>query len=171
MERFEREFRDEMYSAEGKAIMEQQSMIGKETEGVGSEAMISFFVYGLPAPQGSKKHVGRGIMVEQSKHVKPWRSAVAAAYHDWWEANGKPEPLEGPVVLEVVFYMPKPKSARKCDVVPAKRPDLSKLLRSTEDALTGAAYGDDGQITDAHVSKSYAAPHVGASIRIYKREA
>ena len=28
------------------------------------------------APQGSKRHVGRGIMIESSKRVKPWRDAV-----------------------------------------------------------------------------------------------
>lgn len=33
---------------------------------------IGFHVIGLPAPQGSKKHVGHGVMVESSKKVKPW---------------------------------------------------------------------------------------------------
>ena len=32
-----------------------------------------FAVLGLPAPQGSKRHVGEGRMVESSKRVKPWR--------------------------------------------------------------------------------------------------
>ena len=30
-----------------------------------------------PAPQGSKRHVGRGVMVESCKNVKPWRLLVA----------------------------------------------------------------------------------------------
>ena len=30
-----------------------------------------------PAPQGSKRHVGKGVMVESCKHVKPWRLLVA----------------------------------------------------------------------------------------------
>ena len=41
-----------------------------------------FAVFGLPAPQGSKRHVGEGRMVESSKRVKPWRRQVAAAYRD-----------------------------------------------------------------------------------------
>lgn len=41
--------------------------------------MIEITVHGLPAPQGSKRHVGRGVMVESSKNVKPWRSAVVWA--------------------------------------------------------------------------------------------
>jgi crossover junction endodeoxyribonuclease RusA len=32
---------------------------------------IVFTVPGKPAPQGSKRHVGRGIMVESSNHVAP----------------------------------------------------------------------------------------------------
>ena len=40
-------------------------------------------VRGDPAPQGSKKFVGmaggRGLMVESSKRVKPWRQDVVAA--------------------------------------------------------------------------------------------
>ena len=36
-------------------------------------------VNGLPAPQGSHKHVGGGRMVESSKKVKPWRQDVKAA--------------------------------------------------------------------------------------------
>jgi len=30
-------------------------------------------VLGIPAAQGSKKHVGRGILIESSKKVAPWR--------------------------------------------------------------------------------------------------
>ena len=41
-----------------------------------------FSVLGLPAPQGSKTHIGNGRMVESSKRVKPWRRQVAAAYVD-----------------------------------------------------------------------------------------
>ena len=40
---------------------------------------LTFRVYGTPAPQGSKRHVGRGVMVESSKKVAPWRQDVVAA--------------------------------------------------------------------------------------------
>ena len=39
--------------------------------------MITFHVSGTPAPQGSKRHVGGGRMIESSKKVEPWREAVA----------------------------------------------------------------------------------------------
>ena len=50
--------------------------------------MITITVYGMPGPQGSKRFVGtrggRGVMVESSAKVKPWREAVkhAAREHD-----------------------------------------------------------------------------------------
>ena len=36
-------------------------------------------VRGVPAPQGSKRHIGNGILIENSKKVKPWRQDVRAA--------------------------------------------------------------------------------------------
>lgn len=36
---------------------------------------VEFTVLGVPAPQGSKRHVGRGVLVESSKALGPWRVA------------------------------------------------------------------------------------------------
>ncbi len=108
---------------------------------------LTITVYGLPAPQGSKRHVGNGVMIESSKKVKPWREAVVAATI---EAMGGPAArrISGPVEVRMAFTMPKPKSAPKSRRTwPQGRPDLSKLVRSTEDALTTAgAYEDDARI-------------------------
>ena len=41
----------------------------------GKSRMIEIKVIGLPAPQGSKRHVGHGVMIESSNNVKPWREA------------------------------------------------------------------------------------------------
>ena len=102
----------------------------------------SFVALGRPAPQGSKRHVGNGIMVEQSTYLKPWREAVKAA--------APPGPcLDGPIGVVMVFTMPRPKSARKPDVRPCKTPDLSKLCRATEDACTDAGlWTDDARVSD-----------------------
>jgi len=43
---------------------------------------VEFTVLGVPAPQGSKRHVGRGVLVESSKALGPWRDAVAWAARD-----------------------------------------------------------------------------------------
>jgi Holliday junction resolvase RusA-like endonuclease len=127
-------------------------------------------VFGSPAPQGSKRHVGRGQMVESSKHVGPWRDAVRAAALgairccDELDCSAlrHPFPLTGPLAVRMVFSVARPKghyrTGRNAHLLrdsaplrPASPPDLSKYLRSSEDALTDAyVYKDDGQIVEYH---------------------
>lgn len=114
---------------------------------------MKIIVYGHPAPQGSKKFVGiakstgRGILVESSKRVKPWRQDVKGAA--LLVRNGAPA-LDGPLIVRMVFTLPKPASAPKRRRTYAdKKPDLSKLARSTEDALKDAGvYADDARIVE-----------------------
>ena len=54
-----------------------------------------FTVHGLPAPQGSKRHVGKGVMVESSKYVKPWREAVKAETAELFEPHERSERTQG----------------------------------------------------------------------------
>lgn len=110
---------------------------------------------------------GHAILVESSKKVKPWRKAVAASFL----ASGAGK-IRGPVVLDVTFTMVRPKSAKR-GAVPAVSPDLSKLIRSTEDALTIAgAWEDDGRVVSIIAAKRYpnegedALPVPGAVIRV-----
>jgi Holliday junction resolvase RusA-like endonuclease len=112
--------------------------------------MIKLIVYGTPGPQGSKRYVGRskkgrGIMIESSAKVKPWRQDVKAAAER--VRNGAP-PLDGNLVARMVFTMPKPKSAPKTRrTYPNVKPDVTKLARSTEDALVDAGLiRDDARI-------------------------
>lgn len=117
----------------------------------------SFFVEGTPAPQGSKSGFirgGRVVLVESSKKVKPWREAVGAKAR---ESVG--ELLDGPLVLEVEFVMPRPKALGDKEAPPmVQRPDTDKLLRSTCDGLTGTAYADDSQVVTIHAHKRRAKP-------------
>jgi len=106
----------------------------------------SFAVLGEPAPQGSKSPKGyRGghiVLVESSKRVAPWRSAVTAA------AFGAGPCLDGPLVVGMIVALRRPASARKRDTAPFRTPDLSKLARSTEDAITTAGlWADDARVT------------------------
>ena len=124
--------------------------------------MIEFFVEGNPAPQGSKRHVGRGIMVESCKRLPEWRKAVGVAAQSVIDYV---IPRGAPVRVTIVFYLPPPKSFRgNGDMV--KRPDLDKLARACLDALTGIAFEDDSQVTDLCVSKQYATSQPGASFLI-----
>jgi Holliday junction resolvase RusA-like endonuclease len=114
-------------------------------------SVLSIVVYGDPAPQGSKKFVGmiagRGMLVESSKRVKPWRQDVVAAAR---EVVAGQAPLDGALVVRMVFTLPKPASAPKRKRTwPNKKPDVSKLARSTEDALvTAGAITDDARIVE-----------------------
>lgn len=113
--------------------------------------MIEFFVPGAPAPQGSKKHVGRGILIESSKAVGPWRERVALAAHAHTERL-----LTGPVGVRLHFVLPRPKSARKGVEITIKRPDVDKLARACLDALTDVVIHDDAQVVDLHATKRLA---------------
>lgn len=123
--------------------------------------MLIITVHGHPAPQGSKRHVGRGVMVESSKKVRPWREAVKHAALDQIEG---PQPLPfttitGPVHARIQFVFNKPKSApkrRKAWPITRSTGDVDKLLRSTFDALTDAGViRDDSQIVYVAAEKLY----------------
>ena len=136
----------------------------------GVAGVISFRVYGLPAPQGSKRHVGNGVMVESSKRVKPWRqdvkyAALEAQPVHW---SGCREVLSGPLRAYVTFYLPRPKghyrTGRNAALLrdsaprwPGVKPDVDKLLRSTLDALGEAGvWQDDAQVVRVTATKAYA---------------
>jgi crossover junction endodeoxyribonuclease RusA len=115
------------------------------------QTVVKIIVHGNPAPQGSKKFVGmvngHGMMAESSKRVKPWRQDVVAAA---LAVSQGAAPLDGPLSVRMVFTLPKPKSApKRRRSFPMRTPDLSKLARSTEDALTTAGiWADDARVVE-----------------------
>lgn len=102
-------------------------------------------VYGRPAPQGSKRHVGKGRMVESSPNVGPWRDAVRAEAAKWFVDHAVGEQFKAPVAVRMVFTLPCPARAEPGDR-PGVVPDLSKLVRSTEDALVDAGVLSDDKL-------------------------
>lgn len=114
---------------------------------------MDFFVRGIPAPQGSKRHVGNGVMIESSKKVKPWREDVRQAA---MAAAGGAAPITGPVRVNVLFHLHKPRTAPKWRFLPMVKPDIDKLVRSTLDALKSAGvYLDDSQVCELYTAKEY----------------
>ncbi|MBF6063033.1 RusA family crossover junction endodeoxyribonuclease [Nocardia terpenica] len=114
--------------------------------------MTSLWVPGHPAPQGSKRHIGGGRMIESSKALKPWRSLVALRAR---AAGFNLAP--GPVAVSTEFVLRRPASAPKTSHVHAiRRPDVDKLVRAILDALTGIAYVDDSQVTHLYAGKRLA---------------
>lgn len=151
-------------------------------------AAIAFTVYGDPAPQGSKSAKGsytdaagkRHVrLVESSKRVKPWRACVEAAAREAL-AGRTGFPLTGPLEMGVIFSLPRPARMPKERVVgsialPMCYPDASKLLRSTEDALTTArVWVDDAQVVNfrelgkRYVGEPGALDRPGAVVRVWR---
>lgn len=162
----------------------------------GIELMARIEVRGRPAPQGSKKafrhkHTGKIITQEMSKYVDPWRSDVrAAAIHFLSRTDRTRFPLDGPLSVDMVFSMPRPKGhygtgrnagtlKLSAPLYPQGMPDLSKLVRSTEDALTSAGlWKDDSRVVEyGRLAKVYvgsddpdALSCTGAVIRVRVKE-
>jgi Holliday junction resolvase RusA-like endonuclease len=75
----------------------------------------------------------------------------------------------------MVFTLKPPQRMPKGRTRPTCYPDLSKLIRATEDALTGLAWGDDAQVVEYRDTvKTYPGGHrdaldsPGAVIRIWQ---
>jgi crossover junction endodeoxyribonuclease RusA len=126
---------------------------------------LSVWVAGRPAPQGSKRHVGRGVMIESSRAVKPWREDIRQAMlRTVIGLAGDPisrklitDPTSA-VVVKLVFVMPRPTATPKRRTPAAvKRPDLDKLVRAVFDAIGSAGvWADDSQVVTVHAHKRLA---------------
>ncbi len=143
---------------------------------------ITFFVPGLPQPGGSKKafvnpKTDQVVVVDDCKKNKPWRADVKAFA---MLAHAGP-PLSGPLALDVLFIMPRPKghcgSGKNSSVIkasapkfPEKKPDSTKLLRALEDALTGVLWIDDAQIVTQRVLKRFSVDgRIGAEVVVSRQ--
>lgn len=120
---------------------------------------VHFFVPGDPKPQGSKKHVGRGIMVESCKKLPAWRSLVSQIASTTMMGD---RPFDGPIHLDVTFIFGRPKSHfTKKGLRPNaptffnKAPDTDKLIRAIGDAGTGILWTDDKLIISIAARKIY----------------
>lgn len=152
---------------------------------VSSDTVVFWFnVTGFPAPQGSKRHLGNGVLVESSSKVKPWRADVKAAAE---LAIDHPRlapwrTLTEPTHVTVMFRFRRPKShyrtGRNAHLLRGNAPthptsrafgDIDKLTRSTLDALVAAAVlADDSLIYSLVANKRWCVPDEppGATILI-----
>jgi len=126
----------------------------------------SFTVKGTPEPKGSTKPFklpnGRVITTSDNPAVKTWEQTIRFCLQDW--PHGV---LTGPVALDMTFTLVRPRSvSAKRRPQPTVKPDLSKLFRCAEDAMTGIVWHDDAQVTEATVRKVYGeTPGLACTIR------
>jgi len=141
--------------------------------------MLRLSVDGLPQPGGSKsayrhKHTGKIVVVDANKNVKGWKEAV-----QWQVKEQLPERFQlfdCPLIVGCTFFMPRPKghftkkgklsATGKRRPKPDVKPDVLKLMRSTEDALTGVVWTDDARITGQHLEKLYVSGNDRAGVEI-----
>lgn len=141
---------------------------------------ISFFVSGHPKTAGSKrafipKGWTRAIITDAAgKAGKDWRhdvkQAAAAAYSG--------PPLTGPLLVKMSFVMARPKSHFRTgrrsselrDDAPTwhvSKPDVLKMARAVEDALTGVIWRDDSQIASESIVKVFGT-NIGVQVDVYR---
>lgn len=78
--------------------------------------------------------------------------------NEWIDEHGR-EPMVGPLSLEVVAFVPMPKSIpmkRRSTALPTTRPDGDNYLKTVLDALNQVAWPDDSVVVDMRVRKRYA---------------
>ena len=143
-------------------------------------ARLRFSVYGIPVTQGSARAIlhrttQRPILIpDRSRELRSWREAVASAAVEAMRLD-RVLPLDGALGMALTFRLPSPRSRptelrtekQKVEWArPWRRPDLSKLVRSVEDALAGVAYRDDAQIVELVTKKDYA-PVAGVDVELW----
>lgn len=148
------------------------------TDGFPELRTVTFTVPGVAQPAGSKrafnrKGGGRPIVTDDNPRAKPWQAAVAAAAAE--KMTG--ELLDGPLELHVYFHLTRPKghfrTGKKAHLVrdtapiyPTVRPDITKMLRAVEDALTGVVWRDDAQVVHQVAAKRYA-PRAETTVTVH----
>lgn len=113
---------------------------------------IEFVVEGTPIPQGSKRHVGNGRMIEANPNLRAWRVVVTAAARQ--ASKGFQFDKSAGIEVNLSFFMPKPKTVKRS--MPTVKPDLDKLVRAILDGVTDAGlWFDDGQVIKITARKNY----------------
>lgn len=132
---------------------------------------ISFYVHGIAKPAGSKRgfalkkngvYTGRVAISDDCVKSRDWKTDVSIKAR----ASYSGPLLDGPLSMTLKFYMPRPKghfgSGKNAQALkasspgyPTGKPDLLKLTRGVEDALTGIIWHDDAQVVHEVLDKVY----------------
>lgn len=145
--------------------------------------MITFTVLGEACPAGSKRAIpiyrkgpdgsrelvmranGSPVIAvaDANPKSKGWKQEVSrAARHAYCG-----ELIDGPIKVTLQFFRPRPKGhygtkglngKGRESIAPTTKPDVLKLARAVEDALTGVIWRDDSQITVEVLTKSWGEP-------------
>lgn len=113
-------------------------------------------------PKGSTTRMPHGGTIpagttESRKRMRQWAEDIR---HEACVAMGERPPFDGGLRLFVEFALMPPRTGipkYKWGWLPhTKKPDVDKLLRALNDALTGIVWRDDSQVCVAAINKVYA---------------
>jgi Holliday junction resolvase RusA-like endonuclease len=133
---------------------------------------ITFFVQGIAKPAGSKrgfalkKHgvfTGRVVITDDCKTSRDWKTDVKYSARAAYQGAL----ITGAIDVTFTFLVTRPKGHYRtgknagllrdsAPKFPTVKPDLLKLARGVEDAITGIIWRDDCLIVDEHLKKRYA---------------
>jgi len=136
--------------------------------------ILAFHVNGIPKAQPRVKAYRRGnfVGVFDPGSANEWKARVAIAARDY----APPQQLQGPLMLEMKFLMPRPKAHYRSngelrDDPPShhiSKPDLDNLAKAVMDAISdlGTIWRDDSQVAEVRMSKVYTGCGGGCTIVI-----
>ena len=128
---------------------------------------IQFFVGGepkaQPRPRAFAKRVGNKFFarVFDAGTAEGWKSQVALAAGAFLTGD----PIRGPIGLELIFMMPRPKVDYRSNgmlkpgrsLFHTNKPDTDNLIKAVMDAITRLGlWTDDGQVCQSWTEKRYA---------------
>lgn len=118
--------------------------------------MIRLTIPGEPMGKARPRMTRKGFIYTPKKTVNYEtliRELFAIKYPDF-------QPIEGSVEMNLTAYLKIPKTSNKKtmlmetgEIRPTKKPDMSNILKTVEDALNNLAYNDDKQIVELTVKK------------------
>lgn len=123
---------------------------------------ISFTVLGEPTPEGSTrayyiKSLDRTVTTHQNKKgLLAWRNRIATEAQRALEGKTWACDCTSAYGVKVEFVLSRPPSVPEHKRInPTVKPDIDKLVRAINDALTGILFVDDCQVISMSMSKEY----------------
>lgn len=133
--------------------------------------IMEFTVHGDPKPQPRPRAFSRNSMVRvyDPSTAEGWKSLIAATIDKDFDID---QPIEGPVRLDLDFYMRRPASMmRKKDpeepIRHTKKPDRDNLEKAVMDCMTQlSVWRDDSQVCAGEINKYYHAKDDGPGMKV-----
>lgn len=169
------------YKAKREGLQNKPALAQDASPALQTDKSYRFIVFGVAQPAGSKqafvplhpktkepyrnKHGGIVVSVlDDNPKSRKWKKHVAKVAR---EEYGGPI-LKGAVKVTMTFYRERPKShftstgllskLGRETPFPITKPDTTKLLRGTEDALKGICWVDDAQVVKPCPEKLWGSP-------------